>query len=99
MLGVLVAMVVSNVNIWLTNSLLSQRYIGYRVVQQCRDVAPALAISIISGGVVFGLYRYLTLHWVVCCLLFMLFYVGVAWVCGCSVLRDIRNFVVSYKSI
>lgn len=99
MLGVLVAMVVSNVNIWLTNSLLSQRYIGYRVAQQFRDVAPALVISIISGGVMFGLYRYLALHWVVCCLLFMLFYVGVAWVCGLSVLRDIRNFVVSYKSI
>lgn len=96
MRGVLVAMVVSNINIWLTNALLAQRYVGYGVTQQIRDIASALAMTLLCGGVVYWAYNDLELNWLLCVALFVAAYVALAWVCGVGALKEIRTFVVKY---
>jgi O-antigen/teichoic acid export membrane protein len=96
MRGVLVAMVVSNINIWLTNALLAQRYVGYGVVQQIKDIASALAMTLLCGGVVYWAYNDLELNWLLCVALFVAAYVALAWVCGVGALKEIRTFVVKY---
>ena len=66
MQGVLIAMVVSNINIWLTNSLLVQRYVGYSIVRQIKDVVSALVMTILCGGATYWLYGFVHLNWMLC---------------------------------
>ena len=95
MLGVLIAMVVSNLNIYLTNALLSQRYIGYKLWQQIVDVLPALAITLLCGAITSPVYEILEVNWMICSLIFVVVYTLVAYLCKLDGFTDIKSFVVS----
>lgn len=97
MRAVLWAMVISNLNIYLTNALLAQRYVGYSLVCQLRDVAPTLLLSAIVGSAVYSLNILISLHWLLCCMVFVLLYVALSWVCGLRALDDIWHFIISYQ--
>ena len=93
---VLIAMVVSNINIWLTNSLLVQRYVGYSIVRQIKDVVSALVMTILCGGATYWLYGFVHLNWMLCILLFIVAYIALAWVCGVGALDEIRTFIIKH---
>lgn len=95
MLGVLIAMVVSNLNIYLTNALLSQRHIGYKLWQQIVDVLPALAITLLCGAITYSVYELLDVNWMVCSLIYVVVYALFAYLCKLDGFTDIKSFVVS----
>lgn len=96
MKGVLIAMVASNINIWLTNSLLAQRYVGYSLMQQLRDVSSAFCVTVLCGGVSYLLYQHVGVHWLLCSVVFVVLYVCVAKVCGMAAMGDVWQFIVKY---
>lgn len=95
MLGVLIAMVVSNLNIYVTNALLSQRYIGYKFWRQMADVVPAFAIALLCGAITYPIYEFWGVNWLVCSLIYVVVYSLGAYLCRLDGFTDIKSFVVS----
>ena len=95
MLGVLIAMVISNINIYLTNALLAQRYIGYRLGQQIVDVVPTLLTTIICGAIVFPIFLLTGIHWLLCCIIFAIIYLFISYIFKLDGLSYIKSFIVS----
>lgn len=95
MLGVLIAMVISNINIYLTNALLAQRYVGYRLGQQIVDVVPTLLTTIISGAIVFPIFLLTGIHWLLCCIIFAIIYLFISYIFKLDGLSYIKSFIVS----
>lgn len=98
MLGVLIAMVISNINIYLTNALLAQRYIGYRLGQQIVDIIPTLITTIISGAIVFPIFLLTGIHWLLCCIIFAIIYLFISYIFKLDGLSYIKSFIVSRLS-
>ena len=98
MLGVLIAMVISNINIYLTNALLAQRYVGYRLGQQIVDVVPTLITTIICGAVVYPIYLLTGIHWLLCCIIFAITYLIISHIFKLDGLSYIKSFIVSRLS-
>lgn len=95
MLGVLIAMVISNINIYLTNALLAQRYVGYRLGQQIVDVVPTLLTTIICGAIVFPIFLLTGIHWLLCCIIFAIIYLFISYIFKLDGLSYIKSFIVS----
>jgi O-antigen/teichoic acid export membrane protein len=95
MTGVLIAMVISNINIYVTNALLAQRYIGYRLSQQIIDVLPMLGCTLVCGGVGFMLYSIVGLHWVLSSGLFVILYLVVCYLCRLDAIKYVKHSVKS----
>lgn len=93
MMGVLIAMVVSNINIYLTNAYLTHRYVGYRVGRQIVDVWPIMCCTLLSGVVAYLLYVVIGLHWFVVCVLFVIVYLAVCYVFRVSAVDDVKGIV------
>lgn len=98
MLGVLIAMVISNINIYLTNALLAQRYIGYRLGQQIVDIIPTLITTIICGAVVYPIYLLTGIHWLLCCIIFAIIYLIISHIFKLDGFSYIKSFIVSRLS-
>lgn len=88
MLGVLIAMVLSCANIYITNALLAQRYVGYRFKVQIMDVLPTLGCALATGVVIYILYAHLAMHWVVCVLLYAAIYLAMAYMLQLKAFKD-----------
>ena len=95
MLGVLIAMVISNINIYLTNALLAQRYVGYRLGQQIVDIIPTLITTIICGAVVYPIYLLTGIHWLLCCVIFAITYLIISHIFKLDGFSYIKSFIVS----
>ena len=93
--GVLVAMVVSNINIYFINAYLVHRYIGYTIVRQLRDVAPMLGCSILAGTLVAFTHIYTHLHFIPLTFLFTTIYMFVTWRCKLPAIKDVRSIVLT----
>lgn len=98
MSGVLIAMVVSNINIYLTNALLAQRYVGYRFGRQIIDVVPTLLTTIICGAVVYPIYLLTGIHWLLCCVIFAVVYLIISHIFKLDGFSYIESFIVSRLS-
>lgn len=98
MLGVLIAMVISNINIYLTNALLAQRYVGYRLGQQIVDIIPTLITTIISGAIVFPIFLLTGIHWLLCCIIFAIIYLFISYIFKLDGFSYIKSFIVSRLS-
>lgn len=98
MLGVLIAMVISNINIYLTNALLAQRYVGYRLGQQIVDIVPTLLTTIICGAVIYSIYLLTGIHWLLCCVIFAIIYLIISYIFKLDGLSYIKSFIVSRLS-
>lgn len=98
MLGVLIAMVISNINIYLTNALLAQRYVGYRLGQQIVDIIPTLITTIISGAIVFPIFLLTGIHWLLCCIIFAITYLIISHIFKLDGFSYIKSFIVSRLS-
>ena len=98
MLGVLIAMVISNINIYFTNALLAQRYVGYRLGQQIVDIIPTLITTIISGAIVFPIFLLTGIHWLLCCIIFAIIYLFISHIFKLDGFSYIKSFIVSRLS-
>ena len=95
MTGVLVAMVVSNINIYLTNALLAQRYLGYRLTEQLRDVAPALVASLLTGAAIVPLWLWLGVAWWLAAACYLGLYLAISYVANRKTINDIAQSIGS----
>lgn len=95
MLGVLIAMVISNVNIYVTNALLAQRYVGYRLDRQIVDILPMLAVSVLCGCLIYPLYAFWGVNWMLCALIFAVLYLLCAYIMHIDSIYEIILFIVS----
>lgn len=95
MTGVLVAMVISNINIYITNGLLVQRYIGYLLRRQLVDIVPVMCCTLICGTMAYILYVLLGIHWVVVSILFAALYFAVCRICKIEATENVRHSVKS----
>lgn len=95
MTGVLVAMVVSNINIYLTNALLAQRYLGYRLTEQLRDVAPALVASLLAGAVIVALWLWLSVAWWLAAACYLGLYLAISYAANRKSINDIVQSIGS----
>ena len=93
MMGVLVAMVLSCANIYVTNALLAQKYIGYRLSAQIRDVLPVLMCTLATGAITYLLYTHLAINWVVCGVLFMAIYLAMAYMLQLKAFKDAGQLI------
>lgn len=93
MMGVLVAMVLSCANIYVTNAFLAQKYIGYRLTAQIRDILPVLMCTLATGAITYLLYRHLVINWVVCGLLFMAIYLAMAYMLQLKAFKDAGQLI------
>ena len=93
MMGVLVAMVLSCANIYVTNALLAQKYVGYSFKVQIMDILPILGCTLASGAVTYMLYTSFAIHWVVCGLLFVAIYLAMAYILQLRAIKDAGLFL------
>lgn len=93
MMGVLVAMVLSCANIYVTNALLAQKYVGYSFKVQITDILPILGCTLVSGAVTYMLYTSFAIHWVVCGLLFVAIYLTMAYILQLRAIKDAGLFL------
>lgn len=96
MVGVLIAMVISNLNIYLTNALLAQRYVGYRLWRQVVDVLPVLGVALLCGGIVYIIFAIVGVNWVVSALIFTVLYILVGHLFRLDGFAYVLSFIVSY---
>lgn len=93
MMGVLVSMVLSCANIYVTNALLAQKYVGYSFKVQITDILPILGCTLVSGAVTYMLYTSFAIHWVVCGLLFVAIYLTMAYILQLRAIKDAGLFL------
>lgn len=96
MMGVLVAIVLSSANIYFTNVLLAQKYIGYKACQQMLDLLPIMLCTLISSIGIYVAYSQLSINWVLCGVLFVVLYLVVAYLLRLSVLKDVWTIILRF---
>ncbi len=95
MTGVLVAMVLSQANIFLTNSFLVQKHVGYSVVQQVIDLLPTLGCAAVCGAAAYGLYSVLGINWLLTSAMFAATYVAVSCIFRIDAVDSIKQSIKS----
>lgn len=73
--GIMWAIVLSNLNIFLVNAFLAQRFMGYRFSSQLRAMFPSVAICSSGAAISLMLESVLNLHFLLITLFFILFYI------------------------
>lgn len=77
--AVLIAMVLSNVVNYLTNAIIAQFYIKYKLTKQIWDITPILLISLLIGGVVYFISHSSEIHWIMLVLIYAILYILVSY--------------------
>lgn len=93
MTAVLIAMVISNLNIYITNALLARHYIKYDFSTQLKDIIPILLCALIAGGIVFLLYTYTSLHWILISIVFIICYLVICLLLGIKAMIEFKASV------
>lgn len=98
MQGLMWAMVLSNMNIYVVNALLVSRYVGLRFVQQLRIFLPIMALCLACLSVGMVAMVWLRLHWAICLIVFFACYCLISLGTGMKASRDMRNLVSRLKN-
>ena len=90
MTAVLIAMVLSNANIYLTNAFLAKHYIQYNIGTQLKDLASAFSCTLIAGGLVYLLYAYTSIHWILISVIFAICYLGICFAFNIQAITELK---------
>ena len=74
-LGLLCGMVIGSYVIYLINSFLVSKYIGYHLMDQLKNLFPIILISILPAFIIFCGKDYIEIHWLLKMLLISCVYV------------------------
>lgn len=85
MKAVLVAMVLSNIVNYLTNAIIAERYIEYKVTRQLYDVAPILIKSLVIGGIVYLMNNAFSINWILLVLIYSTLYLLLGYFSKCEI--------------
>ena len=98
MTAVLFAMVISNINIYMTNAILASHYIRYGIGTQIRDLVPVLFCTLITGGLIYILYIYTSLHWILICILFLICYLVICYLLRIKAMTEFKANITTILS-
>lgn len=96
MTAVLFAMVISNINIYLTNALLAQHYIKYDLSTQIKDVTPTFVCTLATGVVVYLITLYTSLHWIIISTLFVVLYLAICYLFKIQAIVESKDIVTLF---
>lgn len=91
MTAVLFAMVISNFNIYITNALLARHYIKYDLSTQIKDIIPIFSCALITGGIVYLLYIYTSLHWILTSIVFLICYFVICYIFQIKAMAEFKS--------
>ena len=91
--GILWGMVISSLNIYLVNAALVAKYISYSVWRQFVDILPIALITVIVGCSIYVINSYWEFHFIFQSLLFIVAYLGLAYICRLAVNKDIIKII------
>lgn len=98
--AVLIAMVISNLNIYITNSLLVHHYIKYSLLLQIKDIMPTIICTLITGGILYLISIHTCIHWVVLSAIFIMLYLSICYLFKIRAIlefnRIINNLIKKY---
>lgn len=94
MTGLLWGMVLSNFNIFMVNVLLASRHTPYSFSEQMGDILPVLLLAAVCMAGVFTLQTWLNLHFILVAVMYLVSYVGLAYIMHFKVMDEI-GLVVS----
>lgn len=99
MYGILWAMVISEINIFITNAILAFKYTGYSVLHQFKDFLPVLLISTLSFIGVYLLKKYVVeLHFLISAICFLMSYMLLTYLFHLTVIRDLDTVKTLLKN-
>lgn len=93
MYAVLFAIVLSNIVNYLTNAIIAQRHIGYRVIRQIADVLPMLIYSLLIGCVAYIALHIADIHWVAVVFLYIITYLLVCYIGNKQFAIATKNYI------
>lgn len=93
MTAVLFAMVISNINIYVTNALLAQYYIRYKISKQIKNLTPILLCTLTSGCFIYIISRYILLHWISTSLIFIICYALICIVLRIKAMTEFKSSI------
>ena len=94
--AVLWAMVLSNINIFITNALLVQHYIKYKLIEQIKDVLSVLILATLCGIVFHYIFIYYDINWIIVSISFIIMYLILGYIFKLSSITAVRSFVLSF---
>ena len=98
MYGMLWALVASNINIFMTNSVLAARLVGFRLSAQVRALLPVGGLTVLVAALCWLFHVYTqTLPWLMMPL-YVVLYFGIAYLSRARALNDLVGFVRSVIS-
>lgn len=95
--AVLIAMVLSNVVNCLANSIITERYIGYKVTRQFLDVLPLLVLSLIIGSALYFTQFLCNIHWILLVVIYIISYITINYITKSDILLMAFEYVQKLK--
>lgn len=93
--GILWAMVLSNINIYMVNAFLAGRYVGLKMTKQLAAVLPGIAIASFSITIAYGLGSLHNINPWLEAAFFILMFIGLSFIFRLHALRVLSHAVVS----
>lgn len=93
MKAVLLSMVISNLNIYITNALLVQHYIKYSLLLQIKDIIPTYICTLITGGIVYFISIHIYIHWILLSTIFLILYLTICYVFKISAMVVFKGII------
>ena len=91
MYGILWAMVLSSMNIYIVNAVLVRKYVGYTLKRQIQDLLPILVVSFISFCVIYLLQLFITqFHFLFTIVVYFIVYLLLTYICRLQMLADLN---------
>jgi O-antigen/teichoic acid export membrane protein len=88
--GLLWAMAISNLNIYLINAFLSAKHVGYNLQSQMKDTLPILTIAIICMAIMALLKVYIPHHFMISVIAYIAIFITCTIVCKLKVANEIK---------
>lgn len=91
--GVLLSMVLSELNIFMVNALLVRKYVKLPLRTQLKVCVPALLVSLLAGVAVIVVNNYFPLNFAINIIFFFIIYLSSAYLCNFAELKDLQRIL------
>lgn len=95
MTGLLWGMVISSFNIFMTNAMLSAKYIRLGIMRQLRAIVPTLALSIVCLIISVYVKLYITTNFLILTITFVIVYLSIGYASKMEALTNIHSMTVN----
>lgn len=90
MIGLMWSLAINMANIFFTNAVLCQHYVGTRMIDELKAMAPAVLLSAAASAITLIAYHSLSLIWGFGVLIFIITYISFAAIFKVRVLKETK---------